>query len=131
MKKKRSQKFADFVAQVEFAAIQLNSLTPKGNVVTEEQQALVLLNGVRPDERYSIALELIDQEQKDEIGFQEVVRKLSSVARRLEAQESQKEKETGMAATTVQPCRNFKSGNCWRGKDCKFSHVGVPDDTKV
>jgi hypothetical protein len=125
MQKKKEQRFADFVAQVEFAMAHLNSLTPKGNVVTEEQGALVLLNGVRQDDRYAVVLELIDQEQKDEIGFQEVAKKLSTVAKRVEKVNGKK--ELGMAATTVDPCRNFKAGKCWRGKDCKFSHAGQVD----
>jgi hypothetical protein len=124
-----NQKFAEFKNKIVYSARQLNSMSSQ-ELVSEDDQTTVLMNGVRAhhEATFKTTLDVLEQ-STEEMSFEDSYRRMLTVARRAETGPSFTT-ETGLQAsaarTPVEACRNFSKGNCRRGRDCKFSHHGPP-----
>jgi hypothetical protein len=133
MKKKDDQTYAEFQAAVEFTADHINSLGPTP-IVSFDQKAMVLMDGVRHLPAYTVTLEtleggMVDLPTVQQEAWNTITKHLSTCAAR---DEGSKDKKTsavfGMSAfkptlsTVVEECRNFARGRCNRGSKCKYGH---------
>ena len=125
-----SMKFQVFRQKIEFAARQLNSMTPRTSI-TDDDKITVLLHGLRKH-HYNVFRTILDvlEQNSEELTFEDTCKRLMPTARRAEAEALHSEaKESGFYTSSHVPCRDYAAGKCFK-KTCKFFHdPSIPGPT--
>ena len=117
-----TMKFQVFKQKIEFAARQLNSMTPRTSI-TDDDKTTVLLHGLRKHhlEVFRTILDVLEQ-SPEELTFDDTCKRLMPTARRAEAEAVHSEaKESGFYTSSHVPCREYAVGKCFR-LNCKYFH---------
>ena len=117
-----TMKFQVFKQKIEFAARQLNSMTPR-KIITDDDKTTVLLHGLRKHHLnvFRTILDVLEQ-SPEELTFEETYKKLMPTARRFEAEAvHSEEKHSSFYTSSHVHCRDYAAGKCFK-KNCKYFH---------
>ena len=99
-----SMKFQVFKQKIEYAARQLNSMTPR-QTITDDDKTTVLLHGLRKHHGgvFRTILDVIEQ-SPDELTFEETCKRILPTARRAEAEAINSEVKEAGRVPCLNPC---------------------------
>ena len=130
MTMEKNQKLAEFKARIDFAARQLNAMSPD-EVVSDDDKTQVLILGVRKhhDSVFRTTLDIFEQ-TTEWWTFEDLYKRMIPVAKRAESDGAPSTSDVQSLMVTKLPrhanglCKDYKRGRCRFGNKCKYSHSG-------